>query len=118
MSLNPGPFNRKEHAMIAIAASSGAINGYASSIIAAQNLYYKIDIGPAGGVFLLIANQLIGYGIAGMVRDILVRPSAFLWPVTLVSVSLYNTLHDDVAATKSKIKFFGYAFLGMVCHSF
>ncbi|KAI8576592.1 hypothetical protein K450DRAFT_256344 [Umbelopsis ramanniana AG] len=93
-SLNPGPFNIKEHCLIVIMASTGGGSAYATDILAIQDLYYQQDLGPLGSILLLISTQCLGYGMAGFYRKFLVNPTAMLWPSTLPSVSLFNTFHE------------------------
>ncbi|RKO91921.1 OPT oligopeptide transporter protein-domain-containing protein [Blyttiomyces helicus] len=100
-SLNPGPFNIKEHTLIMAAAST--LNGaaYATDILAIQRLFYgpnqnpfKPDpngnVGWCAALLLIITSQCIGYGFAGLCRTWLVRPAAMWWPVNVV---LSNVLH-------------------------
>ncbi|RUS20254.1 hypothetical protein BC937DRAFT_95600 [Endogone sp. FLAS-F59071] len=117
-SFNPGPFNVKEHVMIAIAASTGGTSAYATDILAIQDLFYGQRIGPLGGILLLISSQCIGYALAGICRKLLVRPAAMIWPSNLVSVSLYNTLHGDENTTRKRFRFFMIAFVAMFVWEF
>ncbi len=104
--LNPGPFNSKEHAGIVIMASAAAANAVATEILAAQKLYYNMDPSPAAAIFLVIASQLLGYGIAGLLRGTLVRPTKMLWPINLPVNTLLETLHRDKKETKVRLKVF------------
>jgi uncharacterized membrane protein len=63
-----GPFNKKENAFIIVMASSAANVAMATEVIAARALFY--DILPKGlaPMFLLSTTQLLGYGIAGLMR--------------------------------------------------
>ncbi|RKP06142.1 OPT oligopeptide transporter protein-domain-containing protein [Thamnocephalis sphaerospora] len=92
-SLNPGPFNMKEHMLVGVAANTGGTAAYAIDIIALERIYYRTDIGAVGAILLLITTQCIGYGMAGFVRRFLVTPANMIWPSNLVQVALYNTLH-------------------------
>jgi hypothetical protein len=73
--LNPFPFNSKEHAFIIIMASAAATNSVSTEILAAQRLYYNENPNPAAAVFLVISSQLLGFGIAGLLRSVLVQPT-------------------------------------------
>jgi hypothetical protein len=73
--LNPFPFNSKEHAFIVIMASAAATNSVSTEILAAQRLYYNENPNPAAAVFLVISSQLLGFGIAGLLRSVLVQPT-------------------------------------------
>ncbi|KAG0358054.1 hypothetical protein BGZ54_000077 [Gamsiella multidivaricata] len=97
-SLNPGPFNIKEHVLITIMANTGATTFAAIDIIVIQRLYYNDSWGFGGGLLLVISTQFIGYGFAGALRRFLVRPASMVWPVNLVNATLFHTLHRRNAA--------------------
>ncbi|KAG0004900.1 hypothetical protein BGZ80_008143 [Entomortierella chlamydospora] len=92
-SLNPGPFNIKEHVLITVMANTGATTFAAIDIIVIQELYYHDSWGFGGGLLLVITTQFVGYGLAGALRRFLVRPASMVWPVNLVNVSLFHTFH-------------------------
>lgn len=70
-SLNPGPFNIKEHSIIVVMASVSFSVAYATDIILAQIVFYKQDFGIPWQLMLTISTQSLGYGIAGMMRKFL-----------------------------------------------
>ena len=70
-SLNPGPFNIKEHAIIVVMANVSFSVAYATDIILAQAVFYKQDFGLLFQLMLTISTQSLGYGIAGMMRKFL-----------------------------------------------
>jgi hypothetical protein len=70
-SLNPGPFNIKEHSIIVVMASVSFSVAYATDIILAQLVFYKQDFGIPWQLMLTISTQSLGYGIAGMLRKFL-----------------------------------------------
>lgn len=92
-SLNPGPFNVKEHLLIGISTTAGGSIAYAIDILATTALFYNRPLHPVPSILLLITSQCLGYGIAGLLRSILVDPASMIWPSNLVQVALYNTLH-------------------------
>ncbi|KAK5664118.1 hypothetical protein OQA88_333 [Cercophora sp. LCS_1] len=94
-SLNPGPFNIKEHAIIVVMASVSFSVAYATDIILAQVVFYKQDFGILFQLLLTISTQSLGYGIAGMMRRFLVYPAAMIWPGNLVSVTLMNAMYEE-----------------------
>lgn len=68
-------------------------------------------------ILLTLSTQILGYAIAGLTRRYLVRPSGMIWPSTLISTSMFRTLHkeDNKPADGwliSRWKFFLYTFLG------
>ncbi|SCZ87829.1 BZ3500_MvSof-1268-A1-R1_Chr2-3g05297 [Microbotryum saponariae] len=121
-SLSSGEFNKKEHLLIGVLAGSGASAAYAGEIISVQDLYYKTDLGAIGGLLLLLSTQLIGFAFSGLTYRLLVRPTAMLWPSTLVYVTLFETLHggakESIKETKDRMKFFTYNFLGIFSWQF
>ncbi|KAG1865655.1 OPT oligopeptide transporter protein-domain-containing protein [Suillus tomentosus] len=116
ISLNPGPFTIKEHVLITIMASVGASSAYATEIIAVQRVFYnqKFDFGYQW--FLVMSSQLIGFSTGGITRRFLVSPPSMIWPVTLVSCALFNTLHSEQYAGIGRLgglsrgRFFIYVF--------
>lgn len=94
-TLNPGPFNIKEHAIIVVMASVSFSVAYATDIILAQLVFYKQDFGLTFQMLLTISTQSLGYGIAGIMRKFLVYPASMIWPGNLVMVTLLNAMHED-----------------------
>jgi OPT family oligopeptide transporter len=110
-SLNPGPFNIKEHSIIVVMASVSFSVAYATDIVLAQLVFYKQDFGIPWQLMLTISTQSLGYGIAGMMRKFLgmsppqadflallthfeVYPASMIWPGNLVSVTLMNAMYE------------------------
>jgi len=114
LSLNPGPFNVKEHTIISMMTAAGATASYAIDILLAQELFYQQNFKWGFQVLLIISTQAMGFGVAGMLRRFLVWPAAMIWPATLVTTTVMNSLHDhrpaDPAATNGwkmgRYKFF------------
>ncbi|KAL0098126.1 OPT family small oligopeptide transporter [Phycomyces blakesleeanus] len=104
--LNPGPFNVKEHTLIYVIVSSANASAYGTYILGAQQLYYTEYPSAAGGIFLLFATQIIGYGIAGQLRPFLVYPSQMIWPTSLPTVSFLKTFNGPGNESRFLIKFF------------
>ncbi|KAH7272790.1 OPT oligopeptide transporter protein-domain-containing protein [Fusarium solani] len=93
-TLNPGPFNIKEHAIIVVMASVSFSVAYATDIILAQLVFYKQNFGIMFQLLLTISTQSVGYGIAGMLRKFLVYPASMIWPENLVGVTLMNAMYE------------------------
>lgn len=118
-NLNPGPFSVKEHVLIAVTVSSGATSAYASDIINIQELFFGEHMSALPALTLLITTQVIGFGFAGLVYNLLVRPPSMVFPSALVTVSLFNTLHDtESALTKKRMRFFVIAFAMIFVYQF
>ncbi|RIA91014.1 OPT oligopeptide transporter protein [Glomus cerebriforme] len=109
-SLNPGPFNIKEHVCIYVATGAGGGSAYATDIIAIQELFYHHTVTFFKGILLLMSTQILGYGLAGFLRKFLVRPANMIWPANLVLASTYNTLHGNLSETQDKLRLFAIAF--------
>jgi OPT family oligopeptide transporter len=111
---NPHSFNSKEHLAIVIMSSSASSAAYATEVLATQKLYYNIIPNAAVAVLLLLSSQLLGYGMAGVLRKSLVYPTKMLWPSILPLSSLIETLHRDKSEMRKKFNFFWIIF-GVVC---
>ncbi|KAL7932812.1 OPT oligopeptide transporter domain-containing protein [Trichoderma chlorosporum] len=110
--LNPADFNSKEHAFMVIMGSSGSTSAVATQILAAQRLYYGSNPNQGAAIFLVIASQFLAYGIAGLLRSVLVQPAKMLWPINIPVNTLLETLHRDKAETKQRLRYFTAVFSG------
>ncbi|KAJ6347244.1 hypothetical protein OIU76_003855 [Salix suchowensis] len=112
-TLNPGPFNVKEHVLITIFANSGAGSVYAIHIVTVVKAYYKKNITFFVSFMVIITTQVLGFGWAGIFRRYLVEPAAMWWPANLVQVSLFRALHEKEERSKggvTRTQFFLIAF--------
>ncbi|KAI3745328.1 hypothetical protein L1987_58439 [Smallanthus sonchifolius] len=108
-SLNPGPFNLKEHVLITIFANSGSNSVYAVSIITIVKAFYHRKLNPVAAMLLAQTTQMLGYGWAGLFRKFLVDSPYMWWPANLVQVSLFRALHEEEKRPKkglSRLQFF------------
>ncbi|XP_008803572.1 oligopeptide transporter 4-like isoform X2 [Phoenix dactylifera] len=109
-SLNPGPFNMKEHVLISIFANAGYAFGngpaYGVGIVNIIRAFYKRTISFTAGWILIITTQVLGYGWAGLMRKYVVEPAHMWWPTTLVQVSLFRALHEKEDRRMTRAKFF------------
>ncbi|KAL5735608.1 hypothetical protein ACOSP7_030069 [Xanthoceras sorbifolium] len=94
-SLNPGPFNLKEHVLITIFASCGSNGVYAVGIITIVKAFYVRSLHPVAAMLLVQTTQMLGYGWAGLFRKYLVDSPYMWWPANLVQVSLFRALHEN-----------------------
>ncbi|XP_065870079.1 oligopeptide transporter 4 [Euphorbia lathyris] len=117
-SLNPGPFNMKEHVLISIFANAGSAFGsgsaYAVGIVTIIRAFYGRKISFLASWILILTTQVLGYGWAGLLRKYVVEPAHMWWPSTLVQVSLFRALHekDDKSQRMTRAKFF---VIALVC---
>ena len=93
-TLNPGPFNVKEHVLITIFANSGAGNVYSIHIVSAVKLFYKKELTFFVALLVVLTTQMLGFGWAGLFRRYLVEPASMWWPQNLVQVSLFRYAFD------------------------
>ncbi len=120
-SLNPGPFNVKEHVLIYMMANVGALPAYVINTIVVADKYYDLRFGPAFEILLIQSTTLTGFGLAGLCRGVLVKPASMIWPQNLVSCALLNTLHaedDDRTTGISRYRFFIYVMVGTFLWTF
>uniref|UniRef100_A0A7N0UXN5 Oligopeptide transporter 4 n=1 Tax=Kalanchoe fedtschenkoi TaxID=63787 RepID=A0A7N0UXN5_KALFE len=121
-SLNPGPFNMKEHVLISIFANAGSAFGgggaYAISIIDIIKAFYMRKISFLASFLLVITTQVLGYGWAGIMRKYVVDPAEMWWPSSLVQVSLFSALHKKDNQRMSRAKFFVIALICSFAWSF
>ncbi|KAF5384567.1 hypothetical protein D9757_006480 [Collybiopsis confluens] len=97
-SLNPGPWNIKEHALVFIMANVAISSPYAINAIVVSEVYYEQVWGYWFSLVLVLATQLTGFGLAGVCRRFLVWPASMVWPQNLVACTLLNTLHAEEEA--------------------
>lgn len=113
-TLNPGPFNVKEHVLITIFANSGAGTVYAIHIVTAVKAFYKRHITFFVSLIVVLTTQVLGFGWAGIFRRHLVEPAAMWWPANLVQVSLFRALHEKEERSSgglTRTQFFLIAFI-------
>ncbi|KAK6124748.1 hypothetical protein DH2020_041500 [Rehmannia glutinosa] len=111
-SLNPGPFNVKEHVIITVMANCGVSIGggdaYSIGAITVMKAYYKQSLNFICALLIVLTTQIVGYGWAGMLRKYLVDPVEMWWPSNLAQVSLFRALHEREPKTSgmTRIRFF------------
>ncbi|KAJ7579282.1 small oligopeptide transporter [Mycena floridula] len=117
-NLNPGPWTIKEHVLAVTIASVGAQNAYATNVIATQRIFYR-EIYPFSFQWMFVmSTQLIGFSLCGITKRFLISPPSMIWPNTLVSCALFNTLHSQNyqgvghVTGISREKYFFYVFAG------
>jgi len=110
-SLNPGPWNIKEHVLVFIMANVAVTPPYALNAIVVLEVFYGVAHGFGFDITLVLATQLTGFGLAGLCRRFLVWPASMVWPQNLVACTLLNTLHaeeDEESGGISRYRFFMY----------
>ena len=107
-SLNPAPWNAKEHALIVVAYWGSCYTAYGLGPLSAMEIYFGQKINPGWGILYLLTSQMIGYGFAGVFRDILVSPPKMYYPGVLPNVALFNAMHRNPSVTKKSLAFFAW----------
>ncbi|KZT63319.1 OPT superfamily oligopeptide transporter [Daedalea quercina L-15889] len=113
--INPGPFNIKEHAAIVIMASTASTSATAIQVIAVQELFYDHSMNAGVAIFTLLASQLIGYGFAGLLQDVLVKPTKCFWPASIQTANLFQALHYDRQMSSKRVRLFWIVFGVLFC---
>lgn len=127
LELNPGPFTKKEHAVITIMANATFAGGFAYTldIITAQRGFYGQRYGWPFEIFTTISTQTLGFGLGGVLHRFLVEPPAMIWPSNLVNTTLFTAMHErglnppDPAKTAgwtiNRYRLFMYIMVGAFC---
>lgn len=111
-SLNPGPFNVKEHSLISIMSLMSYQSAYAAGIPAVQQFTYKDTFGFGYGLLLVLSTQLLGLSFATAMRRFLVYPAQMIYPINLPKTTVLNALHgvhtagEDSGKGRSRFKVF------------
>ncbi|KAK4842834.1 hypothetical protein QYF36_000639 [Acer negundo] len=114
-TLNPGPFNVKEHVLITIFANAGAGNVYAIHVVSVVRIFYRKQLTFVVSLLVVITTQVLGFGWAGVFRRYLVEPAAMWWPQNLVQVSLFRALHEKEERTKGGLTRNQFFLIAFVC---
>eukprot|EP00842_Homolaphlyctis_polyrhiza_P005393 jgi/Hompol1/5855/HPOL_001026-RA len=52
------------------------------------------NVGVVSSLLWVFSTQMIGYGIAGLLRSILVKPTSMVWPSNLSTIALFVSFHN------------------------
>jgi hypothetical protein len=96
---------------ITLMASAAGQSALSTEVLAAQELWYGGYPSKVLGVFITLSSQLIGYGIAGLLREVLVFPTKMLWPINLPVTTLLESLHKDKLEAKKRLRIFYIVFI-------
>ncbi|KAJ4128826.1 hypothetical protein NW768_007345 [Fusarium equiseti] len=111
--LNPHPWNRKEHTAAVLMASAASVSALSTEALSVQKLWYGGYPNQAAGIFITLSSQLIGYGIAGMMRNVLLYPTKMLYPANLPITTVMETLHKPKSETRKRFQVFWIVFVGI-----
>ena len=122
ISLNPGPFNMKEHMVITIMANVGFGAPYTNYVVFVQYIPRFFDMPWASDfgyqILIGLSTNFIGYGLAGLTRRFLVYPPQAIWYANLATIALNRAFHSGKNEPAngwkiSRMRFFLYCFVGM-----
>ncbi|CAA7391921.1 unnamed protein product [Spirodela intermedia] len=114
-TLNPGPFNVKEHVLITIFANSGAGSVYAMHIVTAVKIYYQKELTFFVSFLVVLTTQVLGFGWAGLFRRYLVKPAEMWWPSNLIQVSLFGALHEKERRPRGSLSRNQFFLISFIC---
>lgn len=110
-SLNPGPFNVKEHVCVTVMSNVVASGVYVSDVFLTQQFFYGQNVPFSYQCLLVLGTQTLGFSLGGLLRQFLVWPTSMLWPGALVNSALFNTLNKNFGKRDrghiTREKFFG-----------
>lgn len=102
-TLNPGPFNQKEHMLITIMGNVAVAFKYALSIFVIQILPVFFNQPWARNkiyqICIFLSMQCFGYGLAGLGRTCIVFPDYCIYPQALATVIINRSLHEKRSGT-------------------
>ncbi|OCK83299.1 OPT-domain-containing protein [Lepidopterella palustris CBS 459.81] len=93
--LAQGHWNEKEHCCVYISSNVSFGFAFATDVIVEQTQFYHQNLGVSYQILLTLSTQILGYALAGLTRRYLVHPSGMIWPGTLMSASMFSTLHKE-----------------------
>ncbi|KAJ3007633.1 hypothetical protein HKX48_009009 [Thoreauomyces humboldtii] len=105
--LNPGPFRMKEHVLISLIASSAGSISYGMDNLAAQMISGNQDITFGQGIGWILCIQMIGLGLAGVLRRFVIWPREMIWPGNFSTLALYASYwqEDNALAAEGAAKY-------------
>ncbi|ORY24685.1 OPT oligopeptide transporter protein-domain-containing protein [Naematelia encephala] len=112
-TLNPGPFNIKEHTVIVIMANVAIGPAYALYATVTSELYYDHDFGAGFSILFVLTTQVTGFAFAGMARRFVVWPASMIWPGNLVVATNLNTFHAEDDGFTGGISRYRFLIIGM-----
>ncbi|CAF1503131.1 unnamed protein product, partial [Rotaria sordida] len=76
MTINPGSFSVKEHALITIMATSGITTSYAIQVITVQRIYYNYYNTHVNAILFILVINLLAFSISGILKRYLIWPAS------------------------------------------
>lgn len=120
-SLNPGPWNVKEHVLVTITAASGATSSIAANPIVLADLYYGEKIHPFYAMLFMFSIVMLGYSLAGISRNFVIYDPSLPWQRAVMHTQLFEAFRvksDGNWLAKRKKKIFFGCLVGMCLWQF
>lgn len=114
-SFNPGPFNIKEHAVVALMANVSINPSTALQGLVVSEYFYQKNFGFGFDILYIFSTQITGFGLAGIAQRFVVQPASMIWPSVLIATTSLNTLHaeeDDSHGGVTRFRALMYGFGG------
>ncbi|PVU88909.1 hypothetical protein BB561_005640 [Smittium simulii] len=93
-SLNPGPFNIKEHSALAIYIGLSFGISDATTLYVQGSILYNSGWSVPVSLLLLIFPSLSGVGLQALIGEYLIKSPDMTFPAILVSITLLKSLHN------------------------
>ncbi|WAR63040.1 hypothetical protein PtB15_18B122 [Puccinia triticina] len=103
---NPGSLDTKETVFSVIMAASASAGVLGVEVIASQDVMFEKSMSLVVSIMTLLSSQLIGYGMAGLLRPILVYPAEITYPGVLPVVALFQSMSSESKRTVEQMSFF------------
>lgn len=94
ISLNPGPFNYKEHASIFIFTNVINSAGLVNNLVIEDFKFFKVNTGIPRQILFNMSCYLISIALVGFFRPVLVTPVDRIWPGVLSTISLFKVIYS------------------------
>jgi hypothetical protein len=111
--INPGPFGLKEHAISVITAQAAGYVTDATTVFAAQKLFYDLPLTAGTVIMCIISIGLFGCGLCGIMRPVAVWDVEAVYWGCLPTVKTLQELHWQQVRNSKPLRWFWYAFTGM-----
>lgn len=94
ISLNPGPFNYKEHTCIFVFCNVVISAGLVNNVIIEDTKYFKKNIGIGRQILFNLSCYLHSVALLGLFREIMITPAERVWPGVLSNIALFKTIYS------------------------
>eukprot|EP00127_Corallochytrium_limacisporum_P004316 Clim_evm261s157 gene=Clim_evmTU261s157 len=101
---NPGPFNIREHVMLALITQEAGGTAYVANTLYFMEAKLGQNIGWFGDFLLILCTKMVGYGLAILFYRFLIMAKSMPWPGAIFQAEVFKMLHED---SRSRLKVFG-----------